>query len=211
MSNMNVIPMRPKQTMKVVIDGWNMLSCYSNLRADRGRSNNYRDIDPAVIGDAIAAMRKGPHGQQTRCDAIEIHIGVIDEREDPSRHRYEMEMIECWRKDRRVKVHVRTLRRKYGQDAYEEKSVDMAAGIATYKAVRDSSYDVVVLFTGDWDFESVLEEAHSEYLAKRTRTRTEIARWEGQGGVKLTDDKVMWRHSVSLDIVAPRTYTLEAA
>lgn len=164
---------------KLIIDGYNVLCAAAAQRY--GLTVNDFHLHVGRLADRVAAMSN----VDITTTAVSVHLGVATPFQDRYRSNREAARSRRWRRDRRVHVAEGVL----VPDAYgtglTEHGVDEAIGADLLASQAGGEFDRIVLFTADRDLHTELEAAYIAYGRGASRTRIELARWQGQRGLSL--------------------------
>lgn len=192
--NENVTPMPARG--KLVIDGWNMYRGADGVLA-YGDTVDRREVDLGRLANQIAAKATARLGQTFRFTEISCHIGVADPSRDSDRYLYEMDTTRGWKRDSRVSVHHYINKFDEETGKYREQNVDDAIGEDLLTSQASGDFDSVVLFSEDSDLTGALETGFTRCGRGQSRTRVEVAKWDGQKGLWLHGRKGLWCHYVT--------------
>lgn len=139
-------------------------------------------IDPGRFADQVLAAREERNFAEV--DLTEIHVfrGWPSRRNEGTQHARVQRQASNWTRDRRVKMHLRTLQypRDWPDEPAKEKGVDVELAIEVVRSGITSTADVVIVATRDTDIVPALD-----LVSASTSAVVELATWDGQSELKL--------------------------
>lgn len=139
-------------------------------------------IQPARFADVVLAARRARNFDDV--DLTEIHVfrGQPSRRHEGDQHSRVQRQASQWTRDRRVKMHLRTLRypRDWPTSRAQEKGVDVELAIEVVRAAITSTADVIIVATRDTDVLPALA-----LVQTSTASTVELVNWHGQSELKL--------------------------
>jgi uncharacterized LabA/DUF88 family protein len=139
-------------------------------------------IDPGKFADQVLAARLDKGYQAV--DLTEIHVfrGWPSRRNEGAQHARVQRQASNWTRDRRVKMHLRTLQypRDWPETPANEKGVDVDMAIEVVRAGITGTADVIVVATRDTDIVPAIE-----LVSASTGASVELAGWHGQSELKV--------------------------
>jgi len=139
-------------------------------------------IDPGKFADQVLALRSSRNFEHV--DLTEIHVfrGWPSRKHEGAQHARVQRQQSNWTRDRRVRMHLRTLQypRDWPDEPAKEKGVDVELAIEVVRSAITSAADVLIVATRDTDIVPALD-----LVASSTSAKVELATWDGQSELKV--------------------------
>ena len=139
-------------------------------------------IHPGRFADQILAARRGKGYQDVDLTEIDVFRGWPSRRHEGAQHARVQRQASNSTRDRRVKMHLRTLQypRDWPTSPAKEKGVDVEMAIEIVRAGLTGAADLVIVATRDTDIVPAIE-----LVSASTGASVELAGWHGQSELKV--------------------------